>query len=148
MVEGKPLSKQEERFCQEYTLDYNQTQAAIRAGYKESNAAKQGCKLMKDPRIQARIREIQEELKERLFINRTRIVLELMEVAAICKAAVPVMEWNYQTHQMEETGQYQIDARGAVKALDAVGKYLGLDKQEPTTDAGPVFYTGEGELKE
>ena len=144
----KPLTPREERFCQEYTVCYVATTAAIRAGYSPKTAAKQGCKLLKDPRILRRIGEIQKELFDQLGVTRERIVLELMDVVSMCKAAKPVMQWNYITHQMEETGEYQIDAKNVVKALEAVGKFLGLDKQDsPAGDTGPVFITGEEELK-
>lgn len=146
----KPLTPREERFCQEYTVDYNQTWAASRAGYSPKSAAKQGCKLMKDPRILARIREIQKELVDRLGVTRERIVLELLDMVDICKAAKPVMRWNYITHQMEESGEYVIDSKGAAKALELLGKYLGMfDKQgNPTGDSGPVFIAGEEDIKE
>ena len=133
----------------EYIPDYNQTKAAIRAGYKAKNAAKQGCKLMKDPEVRTRIEELQQETRKRLMINQDHIVLKLMKVADMCMAAVPVEAWNYVTHQMEPTGQYQIDAAGAVKALTKVGEHIGMFRKDdqPSADAGPVFLTGEEELK-
>ncbi|MBQ9841601.1 MAG: terminase small subunit [Clostridia bacterium] len=143
------LTPQKERFCLEYIQDYNQTKAAIRAGYKAKNAAKQGCKLMKDPEVRTRIEELQQETRKRLMINQDHIVLKLMKVADMCMAAVPVEAWNYVTHQMEPTGQYQIDAAGAVKALTKVGEHIGMFRKDdqPSADAGPVFLTGEEELK-
>ena len=145
----KPLTPREERFCQEYTVDYNQTKAAIRAGYKESTAAKQGCKLMKDPRILARIREIQTELADRLMLNRELVLLKMMEVLDICMAAKPVMVWSSIQHTYVESGEYQIDSKGAAKILELIGKHLGMfDKKElPDGDTGPVFISGEEELK-
>ena len=143
------LSPQKERFCLEYIQDYNATKAAIRAGYKAKNAAKQGCKLMKDPEIRARIKELQEETCKRLMINQDHIILKLMKVADMCMNAVPVEAWNYVTHQMEPTGEYQIDSAGAVKALTKVGEHIGMFRKDdqPSADAGPVFLTGEEELK-
>ena len=41
MAEEKKLSGKEERFCQEYIVDYNATKAAIRAGYSERSAETQ-----------------------------------------------------------------------------------------------------------
>lgn len=143
------LSPQKERFCLEYIQDYIGTKAAIRAGYKAKNAAKQGCKLLKDPEVRARIKELQEETRERLMINQDHIILKLMKVADMCMNAVPVEAWNYVTHQMEPTGEYQIDSAGAVKALTKVGEHIGMFRKDdqPSADAGPVFLTGEEELK-
>ena len=143
----KPLTDRAEQFCQEYTICYNRTRAAILAGYSVKTAAKQGCKLMKDPRVQARIREIQKELFKECAITRERLALELMEAAEICKAAKPVMVWNTAQHAYVESGEYQIDGKNLVRALEAVGKFLGFDKQEINPDAGPVFISGDEELK-
>ena len=72
------LTDKKERFCREYVIDYNQTKAAIRAGYAEKSAAKKGCELMKEPEVKAyvpadkwllqninaRMDEVEKELKE------------------------------------------------------------------------------------
>ena len=144
------LTYKEERFCLEYVIDYNQTQAAKRAGYAEKNAAKMGCKLMKRPEIRAYIRQLQKEQKERLMLTSDRVVIELMDVYQKCMQAVPVNEWNYSEHRMEPTGEYQFDSKGATKALELLGRHLGMfDKDEDDGgDTGPVFITGEAELKE
>ncbi len=144
------LTDKKERFCREYVCDYNRTQAAIRAGYKEKSAAKIGCKLMKDPEVKAYIRQLQKEQAERLMLTSDRVLIELMDVYQKCMQAVPVNEWNYSEHRMEPTGEYQFDSKGAIKALEMIGKHLGMfDKDEDTGgDTGPVFITGEDELKE
>ena len=144
------LTQKEERFCLEYSVDYNQTQAAIRAGYSEKSAAKKGCQLMKDPRILARVRQLQKEQAERLCLSSDLVVIKLLELVDICMAAKQVMEWDYFSHEMRPTGEYQIDSKGAAKALELLGKHLGMFEQRdlPTGDTGPVFYTGEEEIKE
>lgn len=144
------LKPKEEQFCQEYTVCYEGKKAAIAAGYAEKSAAKRACLMLKEPRIKARILEIQKELAERTMLTRERIVMELLDVVEICKAAKPVMEWDYANHEMTKTGEYQIDSKGAVKALELLGRHLGMfDKQDaPTGDTGPVFYSGEEEIKE
>lgn len=143
------LTYKEERFCQEYTVDYNQTAAATRAGYAEKSAAKTGCKLMKRPEIRAYIHQLQEEQKERLMLTSDRVLIELMDVYQKCVQAVPVETWSYELHEMVKTGEYQFDSKGAIKALEMIGRHLGMfDRKEQTTDEGPVFISGEEELKE
>lgn len=143
------LSYKEERFCLEYICDYNQTKAAIRAGYAEKSAAKTGCRLMKDPRIQARIRQLQKEQAERLMLTSDHVLLELWDVYQKCMQVVPVETWSYELHEMVKTGEYQFDSKGATKALEMIGKHLGMfDQQKATPEYnGPVFITGEEELK-
>ena len=143
------LTYKKERFCLEYVCDYNQTQAAIRAGYAESTAAKRGCELMKEPEVVAYIRQLQKEQAERLMLTSDRVLIELMDVYQKCMQAVPVETWNYSEHRMEPTGEYQFDSKGATKALEMIGKHLGMfEKREDTGgDTGPVFYTGEEDIK-
>lgn len=149
MAEEK-LSHKEERFCLEYLIDYNQTKAAIRAGYAEKNAAKQGCLLMKKPAVLARIRQLQKEQAERLMLSSDLVVIKLLELVDICMAAVPVMKWDYDAHEMVETGEYQIDSKGATKALELLGRHLGMfdNKDDGSGEAGPIYITGEDEIKE
>ncbi len=144
------LTYKKERFCLEYVCDYNKTQAAIRAGYAESTAAKRGYELMKEPEVAAYIRQLQKEQAERLMLTSDRVLIELMDVYQKCMQAVPVETWNYSEHRMEPTGEYQFDSKGATKALEMIGKHLGMfEKQEDAgDDTGPVFITGEDELKE
>lgn len=142
------LTYKKERFCLEYVCDYNQTQAAIRAGYAEKSAAKTGCKLMKEPEVVAYIRQLQKEQAERLMLTSDRVLIELMDVYQKCMQAVPVETWSYSEHRMEPTGEYQFDSKGATKALEMIGKHLGMfDRKEQNPDDGPVFISGEEDLK-
>ena len=143
------LKPKEERFCLEYIVDYNQTQAAIRAGYAEKSAAKIGCKLMKDPRILARVKELQKEQAERLCLSSDLVVIKLLELVDICMAAKPVMEWSTEAHAFVPSGEYQIDSKGAAKALELLGRHLGMfDHKEQASTEGPVYLTGMDEIKE
>jgi len=49
------LNEKQERFVQEYLLDLNATQAAIRAGYSAKTAKQQGARLLTHADVQARL---------------------------------------------------------------------------------------------
>lgn len=127
-------NKRYERFCQEYVVDYNGTQAAIRAGYKEKSARSQASDLLTNPNILARVRELQHEQVERLAVTQDYVVLQLLETYQKCLEETPVMKFDPDTGQMEETGKYQFDSRGALRALELLGKHLGMynDKLQVT----------------
>lgn len=55
--EPKKLTPKQELFCQEYLVDLNATQAAIRAGYSASTAKEIGCENLTKPHISERIQE-------------------------------------------------------------------------------------------
>lgn len=54
------LSPKKRLFVEEYLVDSNETEAAIRAGYSKSGAKKQGAKLLEDDDVKAAIAESQQ----------------------------------------------------------------------------------------
>lgn len=51
------LSPKKRRFVEEYFVDSDETKAAVRAGYSESGAEKQGAKLLQDDDVKEAIAE-------------------------------------------------------------------------------------------
>ena len=106
------LRGKEERFCQEYVIDYNGTKAAIRAGYNPGDAANRAYRLMKKAEISARIRELEKDLAERLAMTQDYVVIQLRQQYDECKAIG--------------------DSKNALKALELMGKHLGMfEKTKP-----------------
>lgn len=56
------MNEKQQRFCEEYIIDHNATQAAIRAGYKERSAYSQAFDLLRKPEIQAKIQELSRKI--------------------------------------------------------------------------------------
>lgn len=61
----KPLTSKQERFCQEYVVDLNRTQAGIRAGYSAKTAGSIGAELLRTPKVFARVEELQKQIATR-----------------------------------------------------------------------------------
>lgn len=77
----KPLTVQQEAYCQEYVkCPENQTQAAIKAGYSPNTAGKFASQNMRDERIQKRIAELMEERNKRLRVSADYVLLRLVEI--------------------------------------------------------------------
>lgn len=72
-----PLSLKEEKFCQHYVKCLNKTKAALSAGYSKKSARGIGYENSTKPHIQARITEIQTELKETSGITAHAVIMEL-----------------------------------------------------------------------
>jgi len=64
LAENKLTDKQK-RFCEEYLIDLNATQAAIRSGYAEKDADVQGPRLLGNVGIQAEIKRLQDARSQR-----------------------------------------------------------------------------------
>lgn len=61
---GKTLTAKQERFVEEYMIDLNATQAALRAGYSEKTAHRAGSENMQKPAIRVAIAEKQAAVSE------------------------------------------------------------------------------------
>ena len=77
----KPLTPKQQRYCEEFLVDCNQTKAAERAGYSPRSAKATASELMDDPRIQAEIARLQLLRAERTQITADQVVRELAIVA-------------------------------------------------------------------
>ena len=74
------LTAKQERFCQEYIIDCNGTQAAIRAGYSERTAQEQSSRLLSKVMVQQRVAELQANVARRLDIKAENVLQELARV--------------------------------------------------------------------
>lgn len=129
------MQDKHERFCQEYVIDYNGTRAAMRAGYSERNAATQAGRLLKKAEVLARVRELQHEQLERLSISADYVILRLMDTLERCMQAVPVMVWDPEEGRKVESGEYTFDSKGALRALELIGRHLGMFEDKLSVSA-------------
>lgn len=77
------LTEKQKRFADEYLIDLNATQAAIRAGYSPRSAAEQASRLLKNAKVRAYIDERMAELSRRTGVNQERILRELARIAFV-----------------------------------------------------------------
>ncbi len=111
------LTAKQKRFCDEYLIDLNATQAAIRAGYSEKTAYRTGADNLKKPQIEEYIAKRQKELSRSTEITQERVIKELALIAFSNNA-------DY-AHVVEK--KMQVEAGGALVDV--------LDK-----DGNPVMY--------
>ena len=82
------LTAKQQLFVDEYLIDLNATQAAIRAGYSPANADKIGSELLGKTRVSNAIKEAMAERSRRTGINQDRILIELAKIALVNPANV------------------------------------------------------------
>jgi phage terminase small subunit len=76
-----PLTDKQARFVSEYLVDYNRTQAAIRAGYSRRTARYAGAHLYKNPRVLGEIERRKQLLSERMELTEDEILNEQQAIA-------------------------------------------------------------------
>lgn len=77
------MTDRQVRFCDEYLIDLNATQAAIRAGYSPTSAQEQGSKLLSKGMVRARIDADMAEQSRRTGVTADRVIRELARVAFV-----------------------------------------------------------------
>lgn len=74
------LNDQQQKFVDEYLVDLNATQAAIRAGYSEKTAAEMGYENLRKPHIATALQERRIKLSENTGITPERVLTELAKL--------------------------------------------------------------------
>ena len=145
------LTEKQKRFADEYLIDLNATQAAIRAGYSPKWAGTNVDKLLKNTKIRAYIDKRMAEHSRRTGVTQERIIRELariafldptqlvnMETAELLNdaaaddraaiASVKVKTMSGETEMVER----EIRFADKLKALELLGKRFGmwLDRQQ------------------
>ncbi len=77
----KRLTLQQRRFGDEYIVDLNATQAAIRAGYSPKTAYSQGQRLLKNVEVQAYITKREKARAQRTEVTADNVILRLAQIA-------------------------------------------------------------------
>ena len=155
------LTKKNEVFCEEYLIDLNATQAAIRAGYSVESAGSIGSELLKKPEIRARIETAMAERSKRTGINADRVLRELGRIAFVDpsdmttaevkpdatpddRAAIAGMKVKYVPHKdfdengdpiIEQAIEREVKLCDKLKALELCGRHLGMFKEDPDNTA-------------
>ncbi len=115
------LTPKQQRFVEEYLIDLNATQAAIRAGYSEKTAQEQSSRLLSNVMVQEAVQKAKNKLSER-----TELTVEMV-VQGLLNEAKDLSEGSTQSAR--------------VSAWAHLGKHLGMfkDKIEHTgKDGGPI----------
>lgn len=98
------------RFVEEYLIDLNGTQAAIRAGYSERTAQEQSSRLLSNVMVAKAIAEAQESRAKRTEITQDRVIRELAKIgfADIRKAVRWANELKLANPLSEEEGAQEV----------------------------------------
>ncbi|RGI65346.1 terminase small subunit [Ruminococcus sp. TM10-9AT] len=144
------LTKKQKIFVDEYLIDLNATQAAIRAGYSPDTAGSIGSENLKKPEIRARIEKAMAERSKRTGINQDRIIMELAKIALLnpkglvnfdeatikedatdedVAAVASVKVKRFPTKDGEGV-EREVKMYDKTKALELLGRHLGMFKDK------------------
>lgn len=127
-------NRKHELFAGFYAKTGNARQAYIDAGYSPNGADASASKLLKTTKVAARIAEIRGNIakvvQEKTGIDKAWVTTQLVEVVRMAKAAEPVLD-----HEGSQIGEYRQNLAAANKALELLGKEIGMfvDRKEIRT---------------
>jgi len=114
----RPLTLKQRLFVEEYLVDLNARQAALRAGYKGGSARSNS--IARNPRIAAEIRAALDARAERLRVTADRVLLELARVAF--SDIGRIIDWSGDALIVRPPGKLSPDDRATIAEIEvAVG---------------------------
>ena len=139
------LTDKQKRFIEEYLIDLNATQAAIRAGYSERTAYSIGEENLKKPVIKQAIEDAQSNRSSRVQITQDdviRMLIENIEKSSGTKQVVITQTRKSEDGEFvgDDVAQFVYEPSSVNKALELLGKHLGMfkDKLDVTTGDKPL----------
>lgn len=122
------MTDQQKIFADQFLIDRNATQAALRSGYAVSSSRLVGHKLLNNPAVREYINEKLKELQNRVFVDMEFVINRFKDISDRCMQAEPVMVFDGE--QWIESGEYKFDSSGAAKATEALAKIIGAYKED------------------
>lgn len=168
MAKKDNLTVKQRMFVEEYLIDLNATQAAIRAGYSAKTADQQGSRMLANVKVQQAIAERMAVRSKRTGVNQDRVVLELAKIAFVRMTDVVdsngrikqdaseddlscIESIKYKESDNEYGGSVEREVKVAskLKALELLGKHLGMwnDKLDVNMTA-PIVISGADALED
>ncbi len=152
------LNEQQKRFYREWLIDYNATQAAIRAGYSPDAAHVTGCRLLKHAKGVEYLTQLTTEMNKKIDITREDVINEFRRIAmvdvrkfydtngklkkivdldddtaaALSGMKVSVDRSNDECHVVE----YKLNSKNT--ALDKLGQHFNIYKDHEESGAGEM----------
>jgi phage terminase small subunit len=151
---ARKLTEKQQRFVEEYLIDLNATQAAIRAGFSPKTAEQQGSQLLKKTLVLESISRAMAARSKRTGISQDRVIMELAKIAfvnidelintddaSIKKTATADDLACIQSIKVKTTDtdkgkatEREIRLCDRMKALEMLGKHLGIWKDKLEVD--------------
>lgn len=162
------LTEKQQRFVDEYLIDLNATQAAIRAGYSVKTADVQGSRLLANVKVQQAVSEAMAERSKRTGVNQDRIVLELAKIAFVNMtdmvdshgrikddaseddlSCIESIKYKQSDTDTGSSVEREVKVSSKLKALELLGKHMGMwnDKLDVNV-AIPVVISGDDALED
>lgn len=129
------LTEKQKRFCDEYLVDLNATQAAIRAGYSPKGMNKRVTRMMANEGIQSYIKARMAEKEAELIADQDEVLKYLTSVLrGESRSTEIVVEGTGDGCSEARTIEKNPSEKDRLKAAELLGKRYGLYTEKIETD--------------
>ncbi len=125
----KNLTPKQQRFVEEYLIDLNATQAAIRAGYSRNSARQIGVENLSKPVIAAAVAEAKQKRSDATKIDAEWVLRQAVELHRRCMQEIrPVRNPKTRKQLCDDDGNalFTFNATAATRALELIGKHVDI----------------------
>ena len=134
------MNAKQKRFCDEYLIDCNATQAAIRAGYSPKTAYSIGVENLKKHELKNYI----DEQLERIHNEKTADAQEVLEyLTAVMRGEHTEQVLKLIGEGVQTVTDIDVAARERLKAAELIGKRYGMFKDNVGVDLEPVVIVND-----
>lgn len=117
------MTPRQEKFCVEYLIDLNATQAAIRAGYSKRTAEALSSRLLRNVNIQKCIKKMRDEYYDKTIMSAKEVEYLLSKAGrGELKEEVVVVEGVGDGFSESKIVKKHLSAKDRIKALELLGK--------------------------
>lgn len=143
------MTDKQKRFCDEYLVDCNATQAAIRAGYSEKTACEQAARMLANVKIKAYIDEKMKQIGDENIADTKEVLKYLTSVLrGESQSSIVVVEGTGDGCSEAKVMKKAPDEKERLKAAELIGKRYGLFKESvDLAGAVPVVISGGNKLE-
>ncbi len=144
------MTNKQKRFADEYLIDCNATQAAIRAGYSEKAARVTATRMLTNANIKAYIDKQLEQLHNKSIATAEEVMEYLSAVLrGQSTSEIVVVEGVGDGCSSARTMTKAPDERERLKAAELLGKRFGMFTDKVNVEgAVPVIISGEDKLED
>lgn len=134
------MNAKQKRFCDEYLIDCNATQAAIRAGYSPKTAKQIGQENLTKPDLKKYI----DEQLERIHSEKMADAQEVLEyLTAVMRGEHTEQVLKLIGEGVQTVTDIDVSARERLKAAELIGKRYGMFKDNVNVDLEPVVIVND-----
>lgn len=144
------MTAKQQRFCDEYLIDLNATQAAIRAGYSEKTAGGIASEYLRKPQIKEYISQRMNSKNDALIATQDEVLRYLTSVMrGQSQAEIVVIEGTGMGLSKAKRMKKNPDEKERLKAAELLGKRYGLYTEKVDVEGAiPVVITGDDDLED